>query len=514
LRQDESEMPRRGLADAGSRWRDADRRVWLGRAIPVVAVLAALVSLDAAGAGVQRPLLGLAWQVIDLEVLGADPVGSLWYLHTQPPLHNALLALVVAGPFPVDGTLYAMYGACLVGMALLLHDLLVRWGTGPLAAGWIAAVATVHPSLLGTIRIMSYEVPVALALVAAVWAVQRYLDDPGTGRLVTLAAILTVGAATRSLLHPLWVLGVLALVWLARSATRRQVLVSAAIPVVVLGGWVVKNQIVYDTPTLSSWDGFNMQRGIVASMSRDDVERDVRAGHVSSLALEYPWQRIDRYAEWTDGCRPVHGHEVAAAIDKRPYDGAVWINYNYECYLPVYAQARSDALALVRRHPGRYVATRAPALIMSFDLVGTDDERATWMDDLLLPLHLTAHHTIDMSDWNLPFYGDTFTLRYSLLLLALTLALAGRGGVAAVRLVRQRRDRQSWSTAEVVWLVAAFSMLWVVVGGDLVEFGENSRFRASVDPLLLALPLAAMARLVSERWGRRVPWAAAGSGDP
>ena len=552
-------------------------RPWVGRLVPVVAVVAAWITLDLAGRGVQRRELAFSWQLVDLDVLGNDIAGSLWHLHTQPPLHNLLVGLVLAGPLPVDGTLFVLYGATLVASALLLHDTLVRLGTGPIVAGVVAAFALIQPGLLDTIYLMSYEVPVATLLVGALWAVVRYMETPTMRWLLVIATILTLAALTRSLLHPVWVFMVLGVCWVAGRATKRQVLASAAIPVVLLGGWMAKNQLVYQTPTLSSWQGFNLQRGVVASMERDVVERDVAQGHVSSLALEYPWGHPDDYAAWADGCRPEHHHAAASATDKTPYGTLVPSNYNYECLLPVYDQAGSDAVTLIRRHPGRYLSTRTAALALSFDVpdfTGDDhpayDMRSTWLNELMLPLHLRVTHTIDMRDWNLPFYVlDEFVVKVSLLLVGCTLFLVGRGVLAAVRLARRWGDRGSWplvpcpatfalSTAsqgrrsqgrraqegrslsmpedaasgvtgrrgsspmlpdralhEVAWLVATITVLWVVVAGDLVELGENSRFRAALDPLLLALPLAALGRGIGEQIARRrdPTTAVTGSGD-
>ena len=34
---------------------------------------------------------------------------------------------------------------------------------------------------------------------------------------------------------------------------------------------MVKNDVLFGTPTLSSWLGFNLQRGVVAPMDRTDV---------------------------------------------------------------------------------------------------------------------------------------------------------------------------------------------------------------------------------------------------
>jgi hypothetical protein len=38
-----------------------------------------------------------------------------------------------------------------------------------------------------------------------------------------------------------------------------------------------------------------------------------------------------------------------------------------------------------------------------------------------------------------------------------------------------------------VWSIAGITLVFVVVGGDLVEFGENGRFRTMVDPLVFGL---------------------------
>jgi hypothetical protein len=106
-----------------------------------------------------------------------------------------------------------------------------------------------------------------------------------------------------------------------------------------------------------------------------------------------------------------------------------------------------------------------------------------------------------MRDWNLPLLPvDELPIRSSLTLAACTLVVVGRSALAAVRLARRGwRARHRWPAEEVVWIVAGWTVLVVVLGSSLVEFGENSRFRATVDPLLIALPLAALIRLVRAR---------------
>jgi hypothetical protein len=484
--------------------------VWIGRAVVALAVVAALVTLLAQGRGISGAQLASSWQVVDLKVLSDDPIGSVWYLHIQPPVHNVVVGAVMAwSPFPEMGTLFAFYAASLLITGLLLHDLLVRWGVQPVVGGVVVGFAMINPSLLSTIRIASYEVPVACMLVTLLWLAQRHLDDPRARWLVAVATVLTIAALTRSLLHPVWVVAVLGLLWLVRPVDRRQVAASLAVPLVLIGGWMVKNEVVFGTPTLTSWLGFNMQRGVTASMDRDEVQARVADGTVSPIVLEYPWLSLDAYAAWTEPCDPAHDHPAVDTELKEPFEGVDRaLNYNHECFLPAYQQAQHDAVALIRDDPGRYLAKRAPSLLMSYQTFavrgGVAGGEPTWMDRVYEPLLAIRTVHVDMSDWNLPLLVpelETLTIKVSLTLVALSLAVLARAVVAVVRLVRRGwRDRRDWPAEEIVWLLVAATVLLVIVGGDLVEFGENGRFRTMLDPLLVALPLAWLAQSVQRRW--------------
>jgi hypothetical protein len=479
-------------------------RMWIGRSLGLAAVVAGAVTLLTTGNGTSRGEIDSFWQLIDIRVLAHDPLGSVWYLHTQPPVYNLVVGLIAWLNVPIAGGLFAVFVASLVGIVLLLHALLVRLGVGPIVAGVIAAVVVLNPALLTTMTIASYEVPVAMLLIASLYAMVRYLEEPGTGWLLATAGLVTLTALTRSLFNPPWVFAVLALILLARKVTWRQAAAALAIPVVLIGGWMLKNQILFGVPTTSSWLGFNMQRGVVGAMEADDVHADVEAGEVSDLALEYPWGLLDQYDEWLDGCRPVHDREAVSAERKPPLNGGPISNFNNECYIPLYNQAQEDAITLVRRHPGRFLHERLPALAMSY-VSAKIGPPATWLDNAYDFVLLNTEVTVDMTDWNLPLMGFNagLPIDISLTLIALSLFVAGRGVLAVVRLVEVGwRDRSSWPVRELVWLVVTFTAAVIIVGGDLIEFGENGRFRATVDPLLIALPLASLALFVQGRRAR------------
>lgn len=480
-----------------------ERSRWPGRAVGSLITVAVVAEVLRVHGGVAGSELASSWQLVDLPDLRHHLVGSIWYLHTQPPLHNVVVGAVVAwSPFPAAGTLFGLYALCLLGLALVLHELLVRWGLPSLPAGVVAGFAVANPSLLHTITIASYEVPLAFGLASLVLLVDRHLRAPGRWSFVAVAAAATALTMTRSLFHPIWLVAVLVLVAVVRPVPFRALALGALIPVVVVGGWMVKNEVLFQTATLSSWDGFNLQRGVTNPMTRAQVERAVRRGQVSSLALVRPWQSLDAYQRWVGSCRPHHHQPAVSTATKRV--GTVEIaNFDDECYLPLYAQARHDALALVRRHPGTYLARRIPALALSHDVLplGQDPPGSTflgerrastsWMDRVYGTLLARQTLRIGTGSWDQSLVGTDLVVTLGWTLVAFTVAMVGRTGLAAVRLLRRRGAPAA--AREVVWVVAGGTFAFVVFGGDLVELGENGRFRTMVDPLVLVL-------LVSEAW--------------
>jgi hypothetical protein len=480
------------------------RRSWAGRGIVVAAVAVITVVVLAEGVGLSSEALGSQWQLIDLRVLSEAPLQGVWHLHTQPPAFNLLVGLIAWSPLPLAGTVFATNIAAILAIGLLLHHLLVRWGVGPVAAGVVVAISLLNPCLLSALHWGHYEILIGFTLVAALVAAHRFLDDPRPGTLLLVTAMITLCGLTRSLFHPVWVIAAIAVLVAIRPLPWRYAALALAIPTLIFGGWMVKNLVLFDSASTSSWLGFNLQRGIVASMSRDDVRADVADGKVSRLALESPWELLEEYEPWTRSCEP-HGHPATDWPEKEPDGGQRVANYNNVCYLPLYRQAQEDAFHLVRDHPGRYLSTRTPGVLTAFQpgQVGLPPDE-TIIDRVYRPLLLVTQVRISQEDWNLPLFdADHIDQDISVTLLLASLAVSLRACIAGRRLARVGwAQRHEWPSQEVIWLLVAATAAMVVVGGALLEFGENGRFRSSLDPLLIALPLGWGAIAIPRLWRR------------
>lgn len=487
---------------------DLVRRSWVGPAIAAVLGVAVVAEVLRTGGGVTGSALASSWQLVDLPVLRDDPLGSVWYLHTQPPVHNLVVGAIAASPLPEAGTLFALYAGCLISLAVVLALLGTRLGLPPIGAGVVGGLAVANPGLLHTITLASYEVPLALGLALLALLVERHAERATFRSFVAVAGVVTVLTMTRSVLHPLWLIGVLAVVAVARPVGRRALVVGIAIPLLVVGGWMVKNTVVFGVPTLSSWDGFNLQRGVSNPMERSTVRSAVAAGEASPLALERPWLHLDEYEGLGRPCDRRHDHP-AVARSSNVVRGVEVANFNDECYLPLYARARRDALALIRADPGTYLARRRVALSLSHEnprgvsFLGDAEPRRSWMDRLYDPVLLQQELVVDTSRWNRSLLGHDLRMRLSWTLLAISLVVVTRTGRASLRVVVGRRRGTPLPPLELVWLVIGGTHLFVVLGGALVELGENGRFRSMLDPVVLVLVIVEAVRFGHRCLGTR-----------
>ena len=81
----------------------------------------------------------------------------------------------------------------------------------------------------------------------------------------------------------------------ARPVGWRAALGALAIPLVLVGGWAVKNDVLFGEPTLASSAGFDLQQGITAPMSAQGVAAAVGDGTTSRLAQQLPWGTLGYY---------------------------------------------------------------------------------------------------------------------------------------------------------------------------------------------------------------------------
>lgn len=415
------------------------------------------------------------WQALPVELLQQAPGASLWALHSQPPLYNALLAAVLATADWPDAALRAVFAMAAASTLLLLFLLMRAWHTPPWLAGVATAAVGLNPSFIGYEHWPFYailEPPflVMTTLSATAWAG----PDKRAATWARAAFAASAGGAVllRALFHPAWAAAIAVPVLLVRRRAGRlsaQDVAAAAAPVACGVALMVKTAIVAGTFATSSWTGLNVAHTAFAAVSDREAAALESAGRISPLhrvGMFAPIEQYRPFASIIESALPRPVPTGVAALDlERKASGQP--NFNHLWYAGISRLLLRDALTVVRVAPARVatVVGRALALFCRptseyggiARTVQTVGVLEAWYRQVLYP-------------------GNSIAV--VVLAIAATTLFAGWSAWPG------RTDGQSLDPAGAGVLLT--TVVWVVVVANVAEYGENNRFRFAIDPLMVA----------------------------
>jgi hypothetical protein len=435
-----------------------------------------------------------SWQVLDRYYLQHDLFSSLYHLHVQPPLFNLLVGGYIAlpkGSVEVAMVLVnGLLGLVLVGSTYLLA---LELGLSVRLAVMLGAVVALSPSVVLYQAWEFYTFPTAALLAFTACCGARFF---ATRRL--LAGIgLFAGASAVVLLNStfqwpwLVALALVALVAMGRGA--RRVVLLAALPLVVVFGWYLKDALVFGTYSTSSMLGMNLAKTTLLTAPPGTVQALVTEGRLSPIALQTPFQSARAYEPAF--ARPTtNSDKLLREVNKRDRAGP---NLDNAAEIAVSnAYLRAD-LAFIGARPGSYLASIGKGIALWF----VPSEQYSFLEPNAqqIPGYVS---TIDRfvllqpTPWSgsgyTPVAPDAAQLSYGAILID-GLALFG-----LPVLVWSRRRPLPWRAAlALIWVTVAYTFVLT----SLVEYGENNRFRFDLGPLPL-VGAAAVACAVFT-WGRR-----------
>src|SRR5262245_61187342 len=166
---------------------------------------------------------------------------SLFYLHTQPPLFNFMLgvALKVFPPeygYQAMSLVYVLLGLVLVNSLFLL---MVRLKIGPRAAGLLAFLFMIFPQTIIYENWLYISYPITVCLVLSALFLNLYFDRREIKYLILFFCSLAGLCGLWGAYHLFWL--VVISLFLYSRLDRRQVLLAAAVPIVLIFSLYMKN---------------------------------------------------------------------------------------------------------------------------------------------------------------------------------------------------------------------------------------------------------------------------------
>lgn len=420
-------------------------------------------------------------QALDQPAVAADTWGSLLDLHAQPPLMNALYALTDATPERLGWVLLV---AALATTAMVVDTVRVARGR---AVGCVAGLlyALLPATVLYALFPYSTTMTALFAMVT-LWGVARIRTWPASGVAISAVGVLGLFLVRASFV---WLLAIGWLVVLgvvlarARVPRLRAVLAGSALLVAAVGVGVV--QVHYSTafgiPTLSSWSAENVSNALVKGGLTEEGRALLAAQDpcFAELLATGAWGPVEAYPSCVG---PDDDYPRGAAVLDQPLKTppASAVNFNAGARLALAEDWNAFVRSALADDPGALIRVA----------LGTETSPGSL--SIFLSRADVYYQTLDLQKAGTPWFWNLLGLWSAAFpFLAWTIVLA-----AAVRAAIQRASR-AWLPAS-FWFALALLVLHAVpsVFGDL---GENNRFRAEFDPVLLTAAVIGLGALVRPR---------------
>jgi hypothetical protein len=284
----------------------------------------------------------------------------------------------------------------------------------------------------------------------------------------------------------------LVIVWRRRHRRWQAMIAVAVVPLLLVSFWYVKNAVLFQTYSTSSWFGMNLSKVARGLAPPDQLARLIAEKRVSPVSRIGPFEPVSAYGPNFDS-HPVTGVVV---LDQRTKgDGTP--NFNNINYIRISNQLLHDDLVYIRAYPGTYAHNVSRAAILFFvppeqynfvepnsrhlsGFLSTFDRYVAWEP------RPTAIATNSFAAAQVTFgqvsIGSVIT--FSIVLLAIPF------------MVWRRRSDAPWAlTLTFIWMSTAY----VLALTTLVEYGENERFRYDLGPLPLIAAVAVVVALLKRR---------------
>jgi hypothetical protein len=436
------------------------------------------------------------WQFLDPELLKHNLWESLFYLHSQPPLFNLFLGLVLkAAPTAGRYVFHAVFLALGATLYLSLFGLQRRLGVSPGVAFAVSTLFLVSPSFILFEHLLFYTLPVAALVVLAALLFFEVAARRRAWVAVAFFAVVFLICGTRHLFHLVYYLLAAGALVAFCAGNRKKILAAAAVPFLLLFSIYLKNYVVFGEFTASTWTGMQFMQMTGYFLPPEELRSLQAEGKISPLATLptftdltfYPpsYSEVDKFKD------------VPALAEAHKSTGPT--NYNHLAYIAIAEQYRKDSWTILRYRPQTYPRALARSCFVYFKSTSDYASGIRFLDEAgnltrLVPISNVYDHVI----YGKYYFGPLLTrllalagigvremVLYPYLMIGLPLVL-----FYGVRLASKRGSAASAGLTAAGRLTLAFicfTVLYVAAAAGMLTWAESNRIRFLSDPLSAAL---------------------------
>jgi hypothetical protein len=499
----------------------------LGRCVAALLLWLALVDLGYWLAGLRLDVSDLPthYQFLSLPLLQHDLLRSLYYLHSQPPLYNLFLGIVLkAAPEHYVAVFYAMHMVLGAVFELSVFWLLYRLGVGTVTAALTAGLFAASPTFALWQSVLFYTFMLATLVTFSGVCLVEFLRSRRAWAAAAFFITIFLICGIRALFHLGFFLLLAGALMIACRSEWRKILLCAAIPGLLLVAIYAKNYFVFGQFGVSSWFGFNTWAMTTRNIPMEERKALVRQGILSPISLvdreaklkEFPPEYLDvskfpnvpalvdpmkstgapnmNYAAFI-AISKAYGKDTIAGFKQRPTSVLIGLARAYFCYL----KSSVDHMNLGRNR--RYTEPLLSAL--DYGVFGKIPFDFTSVKSSFVITHQEPQYvyvTLLLGLPGLVFYGLALLVRERSALRGSCSPPTGEDSAAKEA---ARAAGSTFTSAQYgLLLYMLFTILYVCLVGNTFENSENNRFRFNTEGFYIVL-LGLFLHRVVLGWYRR-----------
>jgi hypothetical protein len=430
----------------------------------------------------------LDWMFLaDPAALREQLLSTAWRFHAFPPgmnlLSGVLLKLSTEHTAALAHLVFAAFGLLLCASLYYLSRAL---GVGPRFALGATLAFSLLPPTLYLENLYLYDYPAAALLAFSVVLMHRALLRPGFAVLFALFSVGALLVFLRSAFHLVWLgLLVFGVAFITPRAKLSLVLGAALLPASFASALYLKNWVVFGVFGATSWGGSNMAAGTTQRMEPELRKAWVRAGKLS------PYSEISVFA----GPRAYLEFFESAESELYPEESSLERpslrspNYNHWFFLEVNRARAEDVRYFVTKRPTEYLRTALGTTLPQFFGPTT-----RWHPRDKRPGSPHFEHRAMLGGYENAYAAIVHDLPLAPVGLYVFVPFLLYASITRARdLYRARRG--TIPPEAVVLAFAVLQVAFVTSVSVAVTFGEGSRYRFLIEPLIFVL-------LVSFVWRR------------
>ncbi len=271
----------------------------------------------------------------------------------------------------------------------------------------------------------------------------------------------------------------------------KSILISLAIPLILVTAWQAKNYYYFGVFSTSSWLGMSLVRNTLGRMAPEDIRQLIEQGKLSETAM-LPF--FGDY-EFSEGPLPSRSETGVPALDEKvKYGPSIGINYNYIGYVDLSRALLRDASQVILSKPFDF----ANALIDSLEVYLSPTSDYPYLQANRERIY-RLDHSPDRFTWR-PWESQRVS---PFIVIWFGIAFVYGAATLVGWAIKRTADVSAAATILFLWL----TIIYVTALAGILESVETNRIRFLVDPYILVIVGVALNRFL-----QIIPWVRIKSG--